>query len=210
MCFQNQLRKSQNHEAEKQKLMRNISVELQTQTATFKIQSKGNQTGPKFTKKSNQTIDRTRRPEHQSNHSNIDKKRGRKFHDLIDLIPPVEVLLEPIPHDVVHQRRIEKHPGADTHRRALRVDGHPHHHSPLALRRVAILATRQQQLILPALSTSSSTRIARKLLDSHRSAINTTQPDPIGAPEKSLRKENPQSRSVWGKRAARIGGRNPI
>jgi hypothetical protein len=51
--------------------------------------------------------------------------------DLVDLIPPVEVRLEPVHNDVVHQRRVEQHARADAHRRALGVDGDPHHHAAL-------------------------------------------------------------------------------
>jgi hypothetical protein len=59
----------------------------------------------------------------------IKNKKGRKLSDLMDLIPPVEVRLKPVPHDVVHQRRVEQHPRADAHRRAHGIDGNPHHHA---------------------------------------------------------------------------------
>jgi hypothetical protein len=67
--------------------------------------------------------------------------------DLVDLIPPVEVRLEPVLNDVVHQRRVEQHPRADAHRRALGV-GDPHDHAALLF-----LALHRRRAAAAALAT---------------------------------------------------------
>lgn len=136
---------------------------MQEKQTTFQIKARYRRT-VNSKSHSNQIIDRTKLTEQQSS---IDLKGEGKITHLVDLIPPVEVGLEPIPHDVVAQRRVEQHPRADAHCRALRVDGHPHHHPTLPRYRAAIPATQLWKLL-----RTSSTGIARKLLDSHRSPIN--------------------------------------